>query len=57
MATLQVELVAVERKIWSGEATMVIDGRSVCDDHGRPMIKVIAGRMIRDEPSDDAGQG
>ena len=24
MATLQVELVAVERKIWSGEATMVI---------------------------------
>jgi F-type H+-transporting ATPase subunit epsilon len=24
VATLQVELVAVERKIWSGEATMVI---------------------------------
>ncbi len=24
MATLQVELVAVERMIWSGEATMVI---------------------------------
>ncbi|MEI4271970.1 F0F1 ATP synthase subunit epsilon [Klenkia sp. LSe6-5] len=24
MATLQVELVAVERKIWSGEATMVV---------------------------------
>jgi hypothetical protein len=47
---------------WAGprhvsEATMVLDGRSVCDDHGRPMIKVIAERMISDEPGNDAGQG
>jgi hypothetical protein len=39
------------------QATMILDGRTLCDDHGLPMIKVIAERMISDEPGNDAGQG
>jgi hypothetical protein len=35
---------------WNGprhvaESAVVLDGRSLCDDHARPMIKVISERM------------
>ena len=37
---------------WGGprpvsEASCVLDGRSLCDDHARPMIKVISERMAQ----------
>ena len=60
MATLQVELVAVERKIWSGEATMVIarttEGElGVLPGHA-PLLGELAGGgvvTIRTESGDD----
>ncbi|HET6391843.1 MAG TPA: F0F1 ATP synthase subunit epsilon [Blastococcus sp.] len=60
MATLQVELVAVERKIWSGEATMVIarttEGElGVLPGHA-PLLGELAGGgvvTIRTESGED----
>jgi F-type H+-transporting ATPase subunit epsilon len=60
VATLQVELVAVERKIWSGEATMVIarttEGElGVLPGHA-PLLGELAGGgvvTIRTESGDD----
>ena len=60
MATLQVELVAVERKIWSGEATMVVarttEGElGVLPGHA-PLLGELAGGgvvTIRTESGDD----
>ena len=54
MATLQVELVAVERKIWSGEATMVIarttDGElGVLPGH-TPLLGVLVEGEVRVDP-------
>jgi F-type H+-transporting ATPase subunit epsilon len=50
VATLQVELVAVERKIWSGEATMVI-ARTTEGDLGvlpghAPLLSVIIEGVV-----------
>ena len=60
MATLQVELVAVERKIWSGEATMLIarttEGElGVLPGHA-PLLGELAGGgvvTIRTESGED----
>jgi F-type H+-transporting ATPase subunit epsilon len=60
VATLQVELVAVERKIWSGEATMVIarttEGElGVLPGHA-PLLGELAGGgvvIIRTESGED----
>ncbi len=60
MATLQVELVAVERKIWSGEATMVIarttEGElGVLPGHA-PLLGELAGGgvvIVRTESGED----
>ena len=54
VATLQVELVAVERKIWSGEATMVIarttEGElGVLPGHA-PLLGELAARRRRHHP-------
>ena len=38
-------------------AVYVLDGESVCDQHAKAMIKVIAERMAGDEHRDDKGQG
>ena len=60
MATLQVELVAVERKIWSGEATMVIarttEGElGVLPGHAPLLGELAPGGVvtIRSESGDD----
>ncbi|TKJ18662.1 F0F1 ATP synthase subunit epsilon [Blastococcus sp. CCUG 61487] len=60
MATLQVELVAVERKIWSGEATMVIarttEGElGVMPGHAPLLGELAAGGVvtIRTESGED----
>jgi F-type H+-transporting ATPase subunit epsilon len=64
VATLQVELVAVERKIWSGEATMVIarttEGElGVLPGHA-PLLGELAGGgvvTIRTESGEDVVVG
>jgi F-type H+-transporting ATPase subunit epsilon len=60
VATLQVELVAVERKIWSGEATMVIarttEGElGVLPGHAPLLGELAPGGVvtIRNESGDD----
>ena len=60
MATLQVELVAVERKIWSGEATMVIARTTEGDLGVQPGHAPLLGQLaeggvvtIRTESGDD----
>ena len=55
MATLQVELVAVERKIWSGEATMVIarttEGElGVLPGHAPLLGELAPGGVVRIRP-------
>ena len=56
MATLQVELVAVERKIWSGEATMVIARTTEGDvgilpDHS-PVLSLLVDGVVDVTTSD-----
>lgn len=60
MATLQVELVAVERTLWSGEATMVIarttEGELGILPHHAPLLGQLAEGgvvTIRTESGDD----
>ena len=60
MATLQVELVAVERTVWSGEATMVIarttEGELGILPHHAPLLGQLADGgvvTIRTESGDD----
>ena len=55
MATLQVELVAVERMIWSGEATMVIarttEGElGVLPGHAPLLGELAPGGVVRNRP-------
>ena len=55
MATLQVELVAVERRIWSGEATMVIarttEGElGVLPGHAPLLGQLAEGGVVRIRP-------
>ncbi len=55
MATLQVELVAVERKIWSGEASMVIarttEGElGVLPGHAPLLGELAPGGVVRIRP-------
>ena len=51
MATLQVELVAVERKIWSGEARMVIarttEGELGVLPHHAPLVSMLGVGELR----------
>ena len=57
MATLQVELVAVEKKIWSGEASMVIarttEGElGVLPGHAPLLGELAPGGVVRIRPVD-----
>lgn len=57
MATLQVELVAVERRIWSGEASMVIarttEGElGVLPGHAPLLGELAPGGIVRIRPTD-----
>ncbi len=57
MATLQVELVAVERKIWSGEASIVIarttEGElGVLPGHAPMLGELAPGGVVRIRPTD-----